>query len=71
MELKVFCFENSEHISGARKQNDRDHEISRHGSNPGPIESRHGVTLSRSKHNSHCCRMSGPVVLLHTTSSAA
>jgi hypothetical protein len=31
MELKVFWFQNSEHVSGVCKQNDRDHEISRHG----------------------------------------
>jgi hypothetical protein len=43
MEFKYFCFQNSEHISGARKQNDRDDETSRHGSDQGPIGSRHGV----------------------------
>jgi hypothetical protein len=31
MELKVFWFQNSEHVSGDCKQNDRDHENSRHG----------------------------------------
>jgi hypothetical protein len=31
MELEVFWLQNSEHVSGVCKQNARDHEISRHG----------------------------------------
>jgi hypothetical protein len=31
MELKAIWPQNSGHVSRARKQNDRDHEISRHG----------------------------------------
>jgi hypothetical protein len=31
MDLKVFWFQNSEHVSGVCKQNDYDHEIFRHG----------------------------------------
>jgi hypothetical protein len=31
MELTVFWFQNFEHVSGVCKQNDRDHEIFRHG----------------------------------------
>jgi hypothetical protein len=31
MELKVFWFQNSEHVSGVCKQNDRDMKIFRHG----------------------------------------
>jgi hypothetical protein len=36
MQFKHFWLQNSGHVSGAHKQNDRDHEISRHGSDRQP-----------------------------------
>jgi hypothetical protein len=43
MEFKYFLIQNPGHVSGACKQNDRDHEIGRHGSDHGDIPPWQGV----------------------------